>query len=128
MGRATLLLAFAAAGAAAADGVPGPGRYDGQLCVATRPGEAASCGAAEVEVRGARVDVRVADIVYRLALRSSQLDVVTTHGALRIDEFSAPYAWEGKVLTFSDPAKDVRYEVRLPLRPGPDLRPGAPPR
>lgn len=124
MRRAILALAFAAAGAGAAgagaaDTEPGPGRHDGQLCVATRPGEAPRCGAAEIEVRGARIDVRVADIVYRLALRSSQLDVVTTHGSLRIDEFSAPYEWAGHVLTFSDPAKDVRYEVRLPPRPRP---------
>ena len=120
MRRAIVWLAVgtAATAAGAADPAPAAGRYDGQLCVATRPGEAPGCGAAEVEVRGSRVDVRVADIVYRLVLRSSQLDVVTTHGALRVDEFSAPYEWTGRVLSFSDPAKDVRYEVRLPLRPG----------
>lgn len=94
-----------------------PGRYDGQLCVATRADAAPVCGAAEVEIKGgSRVDVRVADIVYRLALRSSQLDASTLHGRMQVDEFSSPYAWAGDVLVFADEAKAVRYEVRLGAR------------
>ena len=112
---ATLLLAAALPVAVAA--APQPGRYDAQLCVATRADAAPGCGAAEVDVRSSdRVDVRIADIVYRLALRSSQLDATTLHGRLQVDEFSAPYAWAGDVLVFADEAKAVRYEVRLGAR------------
>ena len=110
LGAAALLLVAGAAQAA-----PGPGRYDAGLCVRTRPDAAApTCGAAQAELRpGGRLDVRVADIVYRLSLRSSQLDVATMHGRMQIDEFSAFYEWAGDVLVFTDPAKNVRYEVTL---------------
>ena len=93
-----------------------PGRYDGELCVATRPQAAPTCGAAEVEVTPARISVRVADIVYRLALKAAQLDVETMHGQMQIDEFSAAYDWDGTTLRFSDADKDVRYEVRIGAR------------
>jgi hypothetical protein len=63
-----------------------------------------------------RISVRVADIVYLLALKPSQLDVETMHGAMQIDEFSAAYDWQGTTLRFSDAAKDVRYEVRIGAR------------
>jgi hypothetical protein len=92
------------------------GRYDAQLCVATRVDEAPTCGAAEVEVAGSRLSVRVADIVYRLALRNGELDVATIQGRMEIDEFSAAYQWAGDTLRFSDAAKNVRYEVRLGAR------------
>ena len=38
------------------------------------------------------------------------------HGAMQIDEFSAPYDWDGDTLRFSDADKNVRYEVRLGTR------------
>jgi hypothetical protein len=114
MRRSAALIALLAAGAGAAPA--GPVRYDAQLCVATRPGAAPTCGAAEVEVTAARISVRVADIVYRLALRTAQLDVETMHGQMQIDEFSAAYDWDGTTLRFSDAAKAVRYEVRIGTR------------
>ena len=96
---------------------PSPGRYDAQLCVATQPGAEPACGPAEAELRSdARLDVRVSDVRYKLALRSSQLDVTTLHGAMQIDEFSAPYEWAGSTLRFGDEARAVRYEVRLGAR------------
>jgi hypothetical protein len=112
---ALLALATAASVAAAAAPAP-PGHYDAELCVATSPSATPTCGAADVEVTAARITVRVADIVYRLALRTAQLDVETMHGAMQIDEFSAPYDWQGTTLRFSDAAKDVRYEVRIGAR------------
>ena len=115
--RWPLLLVPFTALAATATAAPAPGRYDAQLCVATQPAAAPSCGAALVELRGGgRIEVRVADIVYRLALRSSQLDATTLHGRMQIDAFSAAYAWQGKVLRFSDADKHVRYEVSLTRR------------
>jgi hypothetical protein len=115
--RAALLTAALAGSAALAGGPPGPGRYDAVLCVATQPTTPPSCGAVDVELRrGGVLSVRVADIVYRLALGNGQLDVATLHGTMQIDEFSAPYEWLGETLRFSDLAKDVRYEVRLGSR------------
>ena len=118
-GRAALttLAAGAALVAAAAFAAPSPpGRYDAELCVATRAGATPTCGAADVEVRSGLVSVRVADIVYNLALRRDQLDVVTMHGKMQIDEFTSPYQWEATTLVFTDPDKDVRYEVRIGAR------------
>ena len=116
-GRAALI-ALAAAAFTANAAPATPGRYDAELCVATRPEAAPTCGAAEVEVTPARISVRVADIVYRLALRTLQLDVETMHGQMQVDEFSAAYQWDGTTLRFSDAAKDVRYEVRIGARKG----------
>jgi hypothetical protein len=114
--RAALLALVAGSGAAAA-APPGPGRYEAVLCVATRPGVEPGCGSVELELRsGGRMSVRVADIVYHLALGRSQLEVATLHGAMQIDELSAPYEWQGETLRFSDTAKDVRYEVRIGAR------------
>lgn len=113
----TALAAGAALAAAAALAAPSsPGRYDAELCVATRPGTPPTCGAADVEVRSGLVSVRVSDIVYNLALRRDQLDVVTMHGKMQIDEFSSPYQWLETTLVFIDPDKDVRYEVRIGAR------------
>jgi hypothetical protein len=109
-----LLAAVAASFAAAAPTTPG--RYDAELCVATRADAAPSCGAADAEVSSAAISVRVADIVYKLALRGEQLDVETMHGAMQVDEFSAVYLWDGATLRFKDPDKDVRYEVRIGAR------------
>ena len=116
MRLSAVLTALLAASAAASATPAPPGRYDAELCVATRPQAAPNCGAAEVEVTAARISVRVADIVYRLALRPAQLDVETMHGPMQIDEFSAAYDWDGTTLRFSDAAKAVRYEVRIGAR------------
>ena len=123
MNGAVVLVALAAGaaavGVAAAAPAPPtpPGRYAGELCVATRPEAAPSCGAAEVEIAaGPLVLVRVADIVYRLALGSDRLDLQTMHGPMQIDEFRTAYAWQGTTLRFNDPDKDVRYEVRVGAR------------
>jgi len=105
------------AGALPALAAPSPGRYDAQLCVATRPDAEPTCGQAEAEVRGeARLDFRVSDVRYKLALRNSQLDVITLHGAMQVDEFSSPYEWAGSTLRFGDEARAVRYELRLGAR------------
>jgi hypothetical protein len=89
------------------------GRYDGRFCVATGAAEP-DCGPADVTVRGkGQMQVRIADIVYRLQLHSSQLDLVLMHGTMQIDGFTANYEWQGRTLSFSDPAKPVRYRVTL---------------
>jgi len=114
--RAALLVALLALVASGAAGAapPAPGRYEAVLCVATQPRAEPSCGSVEAELRsGGRLSVRVADIVYRLALGRDQIEVATLHGTMQIDEFNAPYEWLGETLRFSDLAKDVRYEVRL---------------
>ena len=112
MRRAALLLLAATAVPAGAAG-PAPGRYAATFCVSPSAVAPLSCGPVELAVRsGTRVDVRAADIVYRLRLRSSQLDVVTLHGKVTIDEFSADYAWKDGVLRFVDADKQARYEVR----------------
>ena len=111
-GAALLLVALALAGTAAAAG-PAPGRYMATLCVSPAASAPASCGPADLEVRSAsRADVRVADIVYRLHLRPEQVDVVTMHGRMQIDEFSAEYEWRDGVLSFLDADKQARYVVR----------------
>jgi hypothetical protein len=97
----------------AAAAPPASGRYDGRFCVATGTAEP-DCGPADVIVRGkGQMQVRIADIVYRLQLHSSQLDLVLMHGTMQIDGFTANYEWRGRALTFSDPAKPVRYRVTL---------------
>jgi hypothetical protein len=109
------LLALAAASALAA--APAPGRYQATLCVATSDSVPPACGPAELEIHSAsRVEVRVADLVYRLHLRPAQVDVSTMHGRMEIDEFSAEYAWQGDVLSFVDAEKKARYEVRAGAR------------
>lgn len=111
------LVAVAASASSIVAAAPEPGRFDGELCVATRAGEPPTCGAADVELgRGGRVSVRVADIVYRLDLGRAELEVTTMHGAMQIDEFRAAYRWSGDTLEFADPDKDVRYEVRFGVR------------
>ena len=110
-----LALLFGAA-PAFAQGAPEPGRYRGEMCVATGPA-AANCGAVQVFLSRPgptqRLQVRVADIVYHVALHRGELDVVLMHGAMQIDGFSARYEWRGRTLEFSDPDKPVRYRVRL---------------
>jgi len=95
---------------------PPAGHYDAQLCVATSPA-GPSCGPAEVELRAnGEARVRVADIVYRLQLNSSQVEVVLMHGTMQLDEFVASYEWVGRALQFDDKDKNARYEVRLGAR------------
>ncbi|MDQ2928579.1 MAG: hypothetical protein ABI330_15165 [Caldimonas sp.] len=107
-----LLLASAVASAA-----PAPGRYEATLCVRTSEADPASCGPAVFELRsGGHAQIRVADVVYRLHLRPAQVDVMTMQERVEIDEFSAFYEWHGKVLTFTDPDKNVRYEVKTGAR------------
>jgi hypothetical protein len=116
--RRLLPLSLAAIGAVAA-AAPAPGRYEATLCVSASASAPPSCGPAELEVRStSRAEVRVADIVYRLALRSAQVDVTTLHGQMQIDEFSAEYVWQGDVLSFVDADKQARYEVRAGARLG----------
>ena len=99
-----------------AHAAPAPGRYDAQWCVALSEA-APSCGPAQVDWRnGQQVRVQVSDIVYRLKLHSSQLDVVLMQGSMQLDEFSADYAWQGDTLQFADRAKGARYELQLGSR------------
>jgi hypothetical protein len=104
-----------AAGAASApdDRAPPAGRYEATLCVANAA-QAPSCGPAEAEVRGGgAVDVRVSDIVYRLARSGSTSIVVVTQGQMMIDAFDAGPQWAGRSLRFIDTEKQVRYELEL---------------
>jgi hypothetical protein len=107
-----LATALGVVGAFAAP-APAPGRYDAQLCVATGPA-GPSCGPAELELRtNGEANVRVADIVYRLQLNSSQVEVVLMQGTMQLDEFVANYEWAGRSLLFEDKDKNARYEVKL---------------
>jgi len=110
------LVTLCAGFAVGAHAAPVPGRYDAQLCVATSEATP-NCGPAQVDWRsGQRVQVQVSDIVYRLKLRSSQLDVVLMQGSMQLDEFSADYAWQGDTLQFADRDKGARYELQLGAR------------
>lgn len=116
MRRAVLPLLALVASAAGAN-APALGRYDGQFCVTVASDTAASCGPAEVDVlRGRELRVRISDIVYRLKLHSSQVEVVLMHGTMQIDEFVAAYDWAGSALQFDDLDKRTRYELRLAPR------------
>ena len=94
---------------------PAPGRHAAQLCVATRNAAPPSCGPAQADLgRDGALRLRIDDVVYHLRLRSSQVEVVLTHGAVQIDEFTVPYVWAGSALTFVDDARSARYEIRFP--------------
>ena len=109
----TLALGAGVAAAAVSEGRPAVGRHAGELCVASASAEP-SCGPALVELRrDGSARVRINDLVYRLQLHSSQVDVVLMHGAVQIDEFTVPYAWVGRSLQFTDDERNVRYEVRF---------------
>lgn len=115
---AAIMLVFGAGAAAAAvsEGRPTVGRHAGELCVANASAEP-SCGPALVELRrDGSARVRINDLVYRLQLHSSQVEVVLMHGAMQIDEFTVPYAWVGRSLQFTDDERRVRYEVRFERR------------
>lgn len=128
-----------AAHATSATARPGPGAYAGRLCVqpltaaadaaapplgsasgtATPPADAAGhCGPVELTLQaGNRASVRFSDIVYRLQLHSSQVDVVLMHGAMQIDGFTTDYDWQGSTLRFSDRDKGLSYRVHFDARP-----------
>jgi len=108
-----LALGAGAASAAVSEGRPTVGRHAGELCVANASTEP-SCGPALVVLRrDGSARVRINDLVYRLQLHSSQVEVVLMHGAVQIDEFTVPYAWVGRSLQFTDDQRNVRYEVRF---------------
>lgn len=110
---AVTLFATTAASAAVSEGRPAAGRHVAQLCVTTAVA-APSCGPAQVDLRrDGSARVRVDDVVYRLQLHSSQVEVVLMHGAMQIDEFTVPYDWVGRSLQFTDDERHVRYEVRF---------------
>jgi len=107
-------------GAGVASGAPGTlpatGRYAATLCV-TNAAQPPSCGPAEAEVRRAgAVDVRVSDIVYRLATSGNAAVVVVTQGQMMIDVFDTGPQWSGRSLSFVDAEKQVRYRLDLGSR------------
>jgi hypothetical protein len=110
-----VLCGFGLAAHAAPDGLPAPGLHPAQLCVQVLevPGEP-NCGPVDARIgRGKRLQLRISDIVYRLELHSSQLDVVLMHGSMQIDGFTAFYEWQGSTLQFLDLEKRTRYEVQF---------------
>jgi hypothetical protein len=110
---AVMMFTTTAASAAVSEGRPAVGRHAAQLCVTTAAATP-SCGPAQVDLRrDGSARVRVDDVVYRLQLHSSQVDVVLMHGAMQIDEFTVPYEWVGRNLQFNDDERQVRYEVRF---------------
>jgi len=112
MKRCAVSMLALAATAVQAD-TPAPGRYDGQFCVSVAAA-AADCGPAQVDVlRNRRLNVRISDIVYRLTLNSSQVDVVLMHGTMQIDGFVGHYEWADTALQFDDLDKRTRYELRI---------------
>jgi hypothetical protein len=93
-----------------------PGAYDARLCV-TVGSEPAQCGPVAADVGdGGRVRVQISDIVYRLEVWDDRLGVSLFHGTMQIDGFFARYQWSGRMLRFSDPDKDTRYELSLGAR------------
>ena len=102
----------------ATDARPPAGRHAVELCVATLPAPP-NCGPAQAELRSdGSVRMRIDDVVYRMQLHSSQVEIVLMHGAVQIDEFTAPYEWRGSALKFNDSERDARYEIRFPERKG----------
>ena len=106
-------LAAGSASAAVADGRPTLGRHAAELCVATLPAPP-SCGPAQADLRNdGTLRLRIDDVVYRMQLHSSQVEIVLMHGAVQVDEFTVPYEWVGRSLQFNDDERNVRYEVRF---------------
>jgi proteasome assembly chaperone (PAC2) family protein len=111
---ALLVLAVPGLAAAAPATRPDVGRHVAELCVATSAAPPI-CGPAQADVRSdGSLRLRVDDMVYRLHLHSSQVDVVLMHGSMQIDDFTVPYEWVGDVLQFSE--RNSRYEIRFPER------------
>jgi hypothetical protein len=119
MNRAPTWLAalLALLGAAPAGAAPAPGSYAARLCVTRAADAAPSCGPAQVQWSGSRLQLRVSDIVYRLTLQPrrerGRLDMMLMHGTMQIDAFSADYEWVGGALRFEEAEKQSRYEVQL---------------
>ena len=111
---AAVLVALALGAALAqANAAPSAGSYSAELCVATS-NAAPSCGPAQVELQsGGAARVRVSDFVYRLKIKSSQVEVALMHGAMQIDEFVGTYEWAGNSLQFADADKNARYELKF---------------
>ena len=109
-------MALLLAGLVPASAAPAAGAYGATLCV-TQAGQPPSCGPAELLLSARRIEVRVDDIAYRLALPtqrgSNRLDALVMHGTMQIDEFNGPFEWAGQALRFEDSAKQTRYEVQL---------------
>lgn len=95
-------------------GPPVPGRYTARLCVQplSGPAAASNCGPVDALLqRGNKALLRLSDIVYRLELHSSQVEVVLMHGSMQIDGFTAAYDWQGRTLRFDDREKGMAYAV-----------------
>jgi len=105
--------------AASVQAAPAAGSYEAQLCV-TLAAQPPSCGAAQAQLSGGRLQVKVSDIVYRLKLQPQrargQLDVLLMQGTMQIDEFSSTYEWAANKLLFDDADKQTRYEVQFGKR------------
>ena len=110
---AGLLAALCAVGAQAA---PAAGSYEARLCV-TLAAQAPSCGPAQAQLSGGRLQLTVSDITYRLKLQPQrergQLEVLLMHGTMQIDEFNSAYEWVSSSLQFDDADKHTRYEVQF---------------
>ena len=80
-------------------------------------------------VGGPRLDLHYVmdwELWLRIALRSSQLDVVLMHNTVQIDAFSAGYEWQGRTLVFTpEPGwqPDQMYRITVKYR-GQVLPPG----
>lgn len=110
-----LAAALTAAGVLAAP--PVPGRYDGELCVATSDA-APRCGPAQLELlRSGAAAARVADLVYVLQMRGNEVAVVLMQQNMQLDDFTVPFAWSGRTLQFYDRARSTSYELRFPAAP-----------
>ena len=100
----------------AAHAAPAPGTYAAQLCVQLADA-APSCGPAQAQWSGGRLQLRVSDIVYRLTLQPrrerGRLGMLLMHGTMQIDEFSADYEWADDRLQFNHADKQTRYEVQF---------------
>lgn len=115
--RTAVALAAALLGAAAQAAPSAPGRYDAQFCVANPAAAPPGCGPMELQVvTPRRLVLRLADVSYRLDLRSSQLALTLVQGRMQLDGFDADYAWEGDALRFADPDKDIAYTVKVGAR------------
>ena len=92
----------------------------GELCTGPLGELPTQCGPVQIAIgsagqngRAKRWQIRVSDITYALTLRGATVDVVVTHGAMQIDEFSAPVEQSARTLNFSDAEKGLRYRVSL---------------
>ncbi len=109
-----LALIGTAAGASVLAAPPAPGRYDGELCVATSDA-APRCGPAQLELlRSGAAAARVADLVYVLQMRGNEVAVVLMQQGMQLDDFTVPFAWSGRTLQFYDRARSTSYELRFP--------------